>query len=150
VPPRMGNMKARSLAGILGACGAASAYGQVPDLLNAFDAGSAALGGAWATGSASADALGATFNPAAIGYLQRPTATLARRNVPKSRTTVGGTYDAPTRSTSPSNGSQRFTHAGFALPASRIFKGLPGAVSFGYSLAAWTTTRAFPLERSCP
>lgn len=97
----------------------AGAFAQVPDLINALDAGGRAMGmggAGYATGS---DTLAGYYNPAGLGYVTRGTLDLTFRNMPESRTVVsgdigpGGTARFDTQG---ERGPTGLGHAGIAFP----------------------------------
>ncbi|CAN5452928.1 hypothetical protein BH11ARM2_BH11ARM2_28500 [soil metagenome] len=111
---------------------AATGYAQVPDLLTAFDAGSASAGAGGAFQGLAADPSSAHTNPAGLGYAYPRTLQLTRRNVPESRSSVSGNYNSLVRSSTGDSGTQEFTSIGYTLPASAIKRGAPGMLAFTY------------------
>lgn len=114
------------------ALGATYCHAQVPDLLTAYDAGSASMGAGGAFTGLSADPSSAHTNPAGLGYAYPRTLQVSRRNVPGSRTTASGNYNSLVRSTVGESGPQEFTQIGYSLPASAIKRGAPGMLAFTY------------------
>ncbi len=95
------------------------ASAQVPDLVNAFDAGGRAVGMGGVTNVTGSDTLSNYYNPAGLGYVTRSTLGLTFRNMPESRSVVtgdigpGGTQRF---ATSNSSGATGLGHAGLAFP----------------------------------
>jgi hypothetical protein len=110
---------------ILGAATVATpAYAQVPDLLNALDAGGRAMGMGGSLYPTSSDTLSSYYNPAGLGYISESTVGIAYRNLPRSRTTASGDFNDPTLDTSGTSGSREITHFGFVLPFAKGGLGL--------------------------
>ncbi len=97
----------------------AGALAQVPDLVNALDAGGRAMGMGGVTYVTGADSLAGYYNPAGLGFVTRATLDLTFRNMPESNTVVTGDIGP--------NGTQRLSsegdkgptglgHAGIAVP----------------------------------
>src|SRR3954467_8754289 len=81
---------------ILGAATLATpTLAQVPDLLNALDAGGRAMGMGGALYPTSSDTFSSYYNPAGLGYVSKGTVGVAFRNMPKSRTTASGDFNDP-------------------------------------------------------
>lgn len=97
----------------------AAAWSQVPDLVNAFDAGGRAVGMGGVTSVTGSDTLSGYYNPAGLGYVNRATLGLTFRNMPESRTVVTGDI-GPTGTqrlaTSGQGGPTAMGHAGVAIP----------------------------------
>jgi len=111
-----------------------SASAQVPDLLNAFDSGARSQGAGGALNGAAADTYSTVYNPAGLGYVNRPTLQLGQRNLPSTRTAVTGTFNDQNRAATRRNGSTSFAHFGYAIPGSAIRKGEKGSFGVSYSV----------------
>jgi hypothetical protein len=110
---------------ILGAATAATpAFAQVPDLLNALDAGGRAMGMGGSLYPTSSDTLSSFYNPAGLGYINQSTVGVAVRNLPRSRTTASGDFNNPTLDTSGTSGNREVTHFGFVFPFAKGGVGL--------------------------
>src|ERR1044072_8911269 len=102
---------------ILGAATMATpTFAQVPDLLNALDAGGRAMGTGGALNPTSSDTLSTYYNPAGLGYLTNRTVGLSFRNMPKSTTTANGDFNDPILSSSGGSGNKEISHFGFVMP----------------------------------
>lgn len=110
---------------ILGAATMATpACAQVPDLLNALDAGGRAMGTGGALYSTGSDTLSSYYNPAGLGYIGQSTLGLEFRNLPKSRTTANGDFNNPNLSSSGVSGNKELSHFGFVMPFAKGGLGL--------------------------
>jgi hypothetical protein len=98
-----------------------AAVAQVPDLLAAFDAGGRAMGMGGATYGTGSETLSSYYNPAGLGYLNRPQVGVSIRNLPRSTTIVTGQLGEGTErhATTAERGQMALTHAGLALPLRR-------------------------------
>lgn len=123
-------MKARKRIFILAGCSALSSFAaaQVPDLLNALDAGGRAMGIGGATQATDSNTLSTYYNPAGLAYITSPTFGMAFRNLPQSNTIVSGKFKDADYDTTKEAGPRKVTHIGFALP----FK--DGAFGFSYTM----------------
>ncbi|MBS1723051.1 MAG: hypothetical protein JSS66_08890 [Armatimonadetes bacterium] len=101
-------------AGVVMASAFASA--QVPDLMNALDAGGRAMGIGGSTQATDSNTLSTYYNPAGLGYISDTTFSFAARNLPQSDNTISGNFASPDFSTSRESGPRRITHVGFATP----------------------------------
>ncbi len=110
----------------IGACA------QVPDLVNALDAGGRAMGMGGTNYVTGSDTLAGYYNPAGLGFVTRGTLDLTFRNMPESSTVVTGDIGP--------NGTQRLTsegekgptslgHAGIAFPLKKRNGGTNGAIA---------------------
>lgn len=96
-----------------------AAFAQVPDLVNAFDAGGRAMGMGGVTSVTGSDTLSGYYNPAGLGFVNRSTIGLTFRNMPESRSTVAGDIGpngTQRFSTTSQNGATGLGHAGIAFP----------------------------------
>ena len=106
---------------VLTACAAALAAlapAQVPDLLNALDAGGRAMGIGGATDATDSNTLSTYYNPAGLAYITGPTISVAFRNMPQSDSIITGDFNNPTFDTSREVGARRMSHLGYATPIS--------------------------------
>jgi len=131
----MDKKRASAIAG--GLMLATCSYGQVPDLLNALDAGGSSLGAGGALYGTNADTLSTFYNPAGLGYLTRTEVGLAYRNLPSSRSSITGTYNNPVRESQGQRGSNTISHLGVALPFSRILRNAPGTIALAYTIGGY-------------
>jgi hypothetical protein len=112
-------MTQRTLLLAMSTLAAASASAQVPDLVNAFDAGGRALGMGGATSVTGSDTLSNYHNPAGLAFVDRTTMGMAFRNFPQTKTVVtgdigpGGTRRLDTKEES---GPTGLGHVGIAIP----------------------------------
>lgn len=95
---------------------ATASFAQIPDMLNAFDAGGRSLGlggglGATGTGSGSIGS-----NPAAIAYGTEPELTVNFRNLSESKSTMTGSFTAPDITGKGTSGNRSLTHLGYSRP----------------------------------
>lgn len=93
---------------------AANSWAQVPDLLNALDAGGRAMGYGGGSNTAGSSTLSSFFNPAGLANVGEGEASITLRNLPESRTTVSGNFRNLRQSTTTEHGGNFITHAGFA------------------------------------
>lgn len=106
----------------------AGAFAQIPDLLNALDAGGRSMGAGGATGVTDANTLSTYHNPAGLAFVQSPTFSMSVRNVPESSSRIGGNFNDPLMDTDEFVGARRLSHLGYAMP----IKG--GTLGFSYTL----------------
>lgn len=105
------------LAGMAALSASEKAWGQIPDLLTAFDAGGRAMGMGGSIYGSSSETLSSFYNPAGLGFIDSPVFATAIRNKPNSANRItGGTLSNPIRSTKNGFGSLGLTHAGYAAP----------------------------------
>lgn len=121
---------------------AVPAAAQVPDLLNSFDAGSSSLGAGSALQVSSADTLSSYFNPAGLGYLYRPQAGLAYRNLPSSSTGVAGNLNDLQRFSTGEGGPSAITHLGYAFPFRDLFRRGAGTLSVSFTTGGYLSDNA--------
>jgi hypothetical protein len=110
-------------AALVGAASVSGAWGQVPDLLSALDAGGRAMGAGGALQGTVADTLSSYYNPASLGYVDGRQFGIAYRNLPASRTFLSGDFDSPERDTRGQSGPRSITHLGYTMPAGGLFGG---------------------------
>jgi len=117
---------------VLGAATIATpAFAQVPDLLNALDAGGRAMGMGGSLYPTGADTLASYYNPAGLGYVSQSTVGVAFRNLPRSTTTASGDFNNPTLTSKGSGGDRELTHFGVVFPMGKGGLGLSYTVG-GY------------------
>jgi len=129
-------MKARKLTFvILGFSAiAGSAMAQVPDLLNALDAGGRAMGtggSLYATGS---DTLSPFYNPAGLGYIDKGSIGLAYRNLPKSETKARDEFGSLDLDSTGKRGKNTISHLGLAFP---LGEGKRGTIGVSYNIGGY-------------
>lgn len=110
---------------------------QVPDLLNALDAGGRSMGSGGALNVTNADTLSTFYNPAGLGYLDKGELTIAYRNLPTSRTSITNSYNDPDRSSRGSSGSNSISHIGYAIPFSGVRRGGTGTLAISYTVGGY-------------
>ncbi len=89
---------------------------QIPDLLNSLEPGSPSLGAGGAFDPTAANTFSTFYNPAGLAYITRRQLSVAYRNLPSSRTIVGGDFNNPAFATQRNRGKDAFTHFGYAQP----------------------------------
>lgn len=124
-----------ALAGMAGLVTLGSA--QVPDLLNALDAGGKAMGMGGANNVTNVDTLSTYYNPAGLAYLSQREIGLTYRNLPKSRTRLSGDFEDPHFDTDPQSGSRTIGHLGFAAPVKSIFGRGSGGLGLSYTVGGY-------------
>jgi hypothetical protein len=90
------------------------AHGQVPDVLNALDAGGRSLGMGGALEGTDPSTQSIYYNPAGLGYLKKMQIGGTWRNLPTSDSSISGTRSDPVFDTSGKSGGFAFTDLGFA------------------------------------
>lgn len=117
---------------ILGAATMATpSFGQVPDLMNALDAGGRAMGMGGALYPTSSDTLSSFYNPAGLGYVNQSTVGLTARNLPRSRTTANGDFNNPILASTGAAGNKEVTHFGLVLPFAK------GGLGISYTVGGY-------------
>lgn len=116
---------------------AAPAAAQVPDLLNALDAGGRAMATGGANAATNVDTYSTYYNPAALAYLDTRAVGLTYRNLPESRTFLSGDRSDPNGRTDGRGGSQSVTHLGFATPISQLFGRGSGTLGISYTVGGY-------------
>ncbi|MBX3110484.1 MAG: hypothetical protein KF857_00620 [Fimbriimonadaceae bacterium] len=96
-------------------CGVA-AHAQVPDLLNAFDAGGRAMALGGGSAVTDSDTRSALNNPATLAYVREPMFRFDVRNLPDSTVNVTGSFVNRTNTTDPGLGKNAITHLGYVTP----------------------------------
>lgn len=115
----------------------ATAPAQIPDLMNALDAGGRAMGIGGGSAVTDGNTLSALANPAGLAYIASPTLGVNFRNLPKSLNTISGQLNDPDYATRATAGKFALTHFGYALPA------FGGTVGLSYTVTGYlhdTTT----------
>lgn len=127
---------------LAGAVVPASALAQVPDMLNAFDAGGRAMGSGSSMNATSADTMAILNNPAALGYIRQPTLGFAARTLPTSKTAVTGSLADKRLDSEVDKGDYGFSHLGYVSPRGN------GAFGLSYQMGGWLndTERGFNLS----
>lgn len=126
------NQRARKLFVFAAGAAATAAYGQVPDMMSALDAGGRALGAGSALNTTGVSTLSTTYNPASLAFVNRSQIGFAGRTMPTSKTQVTGELNDLRLDSSTETGGYKTTHIGFAIP----LKGGPG--NGGVLGVAWT------------
>ncbi|MBX3118881.1 MAG: hypothetical protein KF784_07425 [Fimbriimonadaceae bacterium] len=109
----------------------AAALAQVPDMLNAFDAGGRAMGAGSSMNATGSDTMSILHNPAGLGYIRQPTFGLASRTLPTSKTVVTGSLADKRLDTTADKGDYSLSHLGYATPQGG------GAFGISYQLGGW-------------
>lgn len=112
----------------------APAAAQVPDLLNALDAGGRAMGMGGANNATNVDTLATYYNPAALGYMEKREVGLAYRNLPESITTLSGSRNNPSSRSNAQRGDMNLTHLGYAMPVKDLFGRGSGTIGISYTI----------------
>ena len=116
---------------------AAGAEAQVPDLLNALDAGGRSMATGGANAVTNVDTLAAYYNPAALGYLDTREVGFVYRNMPKSNTRLSGSRNDPDIDSDGKSGDRSLTHAGFATPVRELFGRGSGTLGIAYTVGGY-------------
>ncbi len=129
-------MSARKLSFVVGGIAAlsVSALAQVPDLMNALDAGGRAMGVGGSLYGTSADTLSSYYNPAGLGYINQGQIGLTYRNLPKSRTTARDEFSDMEFDSSGRRGSNALAHVGLAYP---LNNGRRGTIGVSYNIGGF-------------
>lgn len=129
-------MKARRLPFVIAGAAflTAPAFAQVPDVLNALDAGGRAMGTGGALYATGADTLSTFYNPAGLGYMSQGTIGLAYRNLPKSKTKASDEFSDPRLDSEGQRGNSSISHVGIVLP---ISDGKRGAWGISYTIGGF-------------
>lgn len=106
----------RWIALALASIGSAIGYGQIPDLLNALDAGGRAMGVGGAFGVTDSATTSVLQNPASLGFINSTQVGLNFRNLPTSSRVVGGNFNNPVSIGESQFGKRAVSHFGFATP----------------------------------
>lgn len=114
-------------------CGVQAVYAQVPEMINAFEAGGRAMGAGGSLNNTTPDTLSATNNPAALGYVNSKRFAIATRNFPTTRTIVTGPLTNLRLNTTQESGDLGLSHIGYAQPMS----GNRGTLGVAWTVGAW-------------
>lgn len=101
---------------VFGLSGSALSLGQVPDLVNALDAGGRTMGAGGAFYATDANTYSALSNPANLGFINSSQFGIAFRNLPTSRQRVTGSFTNRTFNGEEFFGKRAITHVGYATP----------------------------------
>jgi len=137
-----------SVAALLGL--ASMGQAQIPDVLNALDAGGRSLGMGGALEGTDPGTQSTYYNPAGLGFLKKMQVGVTWRNLPTSITDISGSRSAPTYSTSGKSGSHAFTDLGIAIPIKDIFKKGQGTLGFSYTIGGYVNDRGFGPNAGLP
>src|SRR5438093_249941 len=99
-------------------------FAQIPDLLNAFDAGGRAMGMGGALYPTSSDTLSSYYNPAGLAYINQTTVGAVFRNLPRSTTNASGDFNNPNLTSTGEAGRRELTHFGAVFPFAKGGLGL--------------------------
>lgn len=113
-----------------------SAYAQVPDMLNALDAGGRSMGLGGSQYATSADTFSTIKNPAGLAYVQRATVGFAATTLPTNRTVVTGSLTDKVLNTRSRSGDYTLSHIALAYPLGQGDSGR-GTIGIGYTLGGW-------------
>lgn len=113
---------------IITALAAIVAQAQIPDLMNALDAGGRAMGMGSASRVTDANTYSTLDNPAGLAYVGERSYAFSFRNLPDSNVTAAGQLNNRSNSTSASGGKYGLTHVGVTFPYRR------GTLGFSYTL----------------
>lgn len=129
-------MKARKLSFVIGGMSviAASSMAQVPDLLNALDAGGRAMGAGGSLHATGADTLSSYYNPAGLGYMSQGQVGLAYRNLPTSKTKASDEFGDLDLDSTGQRGSNAISHVGLTLP---LNEGRRGTIGVSYTIGGF-------------
>lgn len=114
-----------------------AAMAQIPDLINALDAGGRAMGMGGGTYTAGSDTLSSYNNPAGLGFLTQPQFSIVFRNLPDSDTTVSGDFNNPQLSTTATAGSRAVTHVGLVFPVGAHDGKTSGTVGLAFTTGGY-------------
>lgn len=108
--------RTRALVGFAMLATATLAHGQIPDLVDALDAGGRAMGMGGSANVTNADTLSILNNPAGLGFVTSPTFGLTFRNLPSSSSSLSGSLNDPDFETDLFAGKQGIAHFGITYP----------------------------------
>ncbi len=132
-------MIARKRYWIVAAASAASSFAcaQIPDLMNALDAGGRAMGMGGGTYASDANTLSTAYNPAGLAFVADPTMSVVFRNLPESDNRFRGDFRNPTYDTSNFVGSRAISHFGLAMPLKGAGGRENGAIGLSYTVGGY-------------
>lgn len=110
---------------------------QIPDLINALDAGGRAMGLGGGTYTAGSDTLSSYNNPAGLGFLTEPQFSIVFRNLPDSDTTVSRDFNNPQVATTSSAGSRAVTHLGLVFPIGKREGKTNGSIGLAFTTGGY-------------
>lgn len=130
-------MTARKLWGlvVIAAGVPAVSNAQVPDLLNALDAGGRAMGVGGASRVTDSTTMSALDNPAGLAFIRQATWGVSFRNLPKVDISASGNFADRSTSSDESNGKFALTHVGYAFPLAG------GTVGVSYTVGGYADAR---------
>ena len=99
------------------------------------------MGAGGSFNSTDASTLSSYYNPAGLAYLDKRSVGLTYRNLPESNTHIGGTLSSPQYSSTGSRGSMEFSHLGYSVPMSEVFKRGKGTLAFSYTVGGYIHDR---------
>jgi hypothetical protein len=123
---------------------------QIPDLLNAFDAGGRSLGMGGALHGSDPSSMSAYYNPASLGYITKTEVDLALHNLQNSETVIGNTYANPSYHTHSLSGTKAVTDVGVSVPVKPLFGNGKASVALNYNVGGYvhdvaqTSSNGFP------
>jgi hypothetical protein len=128
-------MNPRKLTFVIGGLAvSAASFAQVPDLLNALDAGGRAMGTGGALYSTGADTLSTYYNPAGLGYINQGQIGLTYRNLPESRSLASDEFGNLDFDTEGRRGDNAISHVGLAFP---LNEGRRGTLGVSYTIGGY-------------
>jgi len=117
---------------ILGSLALASAANaQIPDLLNALDAGGRAMGMGGSLYGTGSDTHSTLNNPAGLGFVTQRQVSMTFRNLPGSSTQARNDFRRPDLSTDSESGDIGATHMGYVAPMGK------GALGISYTTGGY-------------
>ncbi len=121
----------QSILVLAGLAVSATSSAQIPDLVNALDAGGRAMGIGGGTYVTDGNTYSSAYNPAGLAYITSPSIGVSFRNLPTSSTLISGNFQDPEFASDVSLGKMAITHVGYAFPA------LGGTVGLAYTVAGY-------------
>jgi hypothetical protein len=118
------------------------AQAQIPDLLNAFDAGGRSLGMGGALHGSDPSSMSAYYNPATLGYVTKGEVDLALHNLPNSTSSVFNSRSNPTFQSQAHSGAKAVTDVGIAVPVKPLFGKGKASVALSYNVGGYVHDRA--------
>lgn len=109
-----------------------AAYAQVPDMVDAMDAGGRAMGAGSALNLTGVSTLSATYNPAALAYASRREIGVAMRTLPNSNSIVTGAVNDLQSETTSETGGFKATHLGVIWPM-----GNGSSIGAAWTIGGW-------------
>jgi hypothetical protein len=118
------------------------AFGQIPDVLNALDAGGRSLGMGGAIEGVDPSALSSYYNPASLGFLKRSDVQIDFRNLPGSHSQVSGSRSDQVFDSQGVSGPRTISDLSFAVPVSSLFRHGSGTLGFSYAIGGYINDTA--------